>query len=133
MSVDAIREAFEAFGKGDLEPVVALIDPAMEWRGRRRLIRFWQPPPSWRGPDEAREVLASVAGGGRSANHDYRLDDIEQHGDRVVISFSWTDDTGRRHRWAQTLRIRDGRIIDIQDYRSPKHANATARLRAAFG
>ena len=46
MSVDAIRGAFEAFGEGDVEPLVALIDPQMEWRGRRRLIRFWRPPPS---------------------------------------------------------------------------------------
>lgn len=45
MSVDAIRGAFEAFVQGDVEPLVALIDPSMEWRGRRRL-RFWRPPPS---------------------------------------------------------------------------------------
>jgi hypothetical protein len=46
VSVDAIRSAFETFREGDVEPLVALIDPSMEWRGRRRLIRFWRPPPS---------------------------------------------------------------------------------------
>ena len=46
MSVDAIRSAFEALGREDVEPLVALIDPRMEWRGRRRLVRFWRPPPS---------------------------------------------------------------------------------------
>jgi hypothetical protein len=46
MSIDAIRSAFEALDEGDVEPLVALIDPAMEWRGRRRVLRFWRPPPS---------------------------------------------------------------------------------------
>jgi len=44
MAVDAIRSAFESLGEGDVEPLVALIHPDMEWRGRRRLSRFWDPP-----------------------------------------------------------------------------------------
>lgn len=76
-------------------------------------------------------MLASVAGPG-SGNRDYRLDHVEQHGDRIVAAFSWSDGTGRRHARAQTLRIRDGRIVDMQDYRSPRQASATARLRAAL-
>jgi ketosteroid isomerase-like protein len=32
VSVDAIRSAFETFREGDVEPLVALIDPSMEWR-----------------------------------------------------------------------------------------------------
>ena len=31
---------------GDAEPLVALIHPNMEWRGRRRLSRFWQHHPA---------------------------------------------------------------------------------------
>ena len=78
-------------------------------------------------------MLASVAGPGPgSRNRDYRLDDVEQHGDRIVAAFSWSDETGRRHAWAQALRIRDGRIVDMQDYRSPRQAAVTARLRAAL-
>jgi ketosteroid isomerase-like protein len=46
LSVDIVRSAFEALGDGDVEPLVALIDPAMEWRGRRRWPLFWQEPPS---------------------------------------------------------------------------------------
>jgi hypothetical protein len=70
--------------------------------------------------------------GQRSENSDYRLDSIQQHGDRVVVAFSWADRTGRRHTWAQAVQIRDGRIVDMQDYRSMKHAVASARIRAAF-
>jgi hypothetical protein len=45
MSVDAIRAAYEAANAGDVEPLVSLIHPQLEWRGRRRLSRFWRPPP----------------------------------------------------------------------------------------
>jgi hypothetical protein len=46
VSVETIRAAYEALAAGEAEPLVALIDPQMEWRGRRRLQHFWRPPPS---------------------------------------------------------------------------------------
>jgi hypothetical protein len=46
MSVEAIRSAYQAFAVGDVEPLVSLIHPQLEWRGRRSLRRFWEPPPS---------------------------------------------------------------------------------------
>jgi ketosteroid isomerase-like protein len=46
VSVDTIRSAYEALAAGDVDPLVSLIDPRMEWRGRRRLPRFWKPAPS---------------------------------------------------------------------------------------
>jgi hypothetical protein len=50
----------------------------------------------------------------------------------VIVAFSWADRTGKRHQWAQMLRLRNGRIVDLQDYRSPTQALASARIRAAF-
>jgi hypothetical protein len=44
MAVDRIRSAYEALGSGEVEPLVSLIHPEMEWRGRRRLTRFWRRP-----------------------------------------------------------------------------------------
>ena len=45
--VEQIRAAYEALGTGDVEPLVALMHPDMEWRGRRRSDwRFWEPRPS---------------------------------------------------------------------------------------
>ena len=46
MSLDAIRAAYEALGTGDVEPLVALMDADVRWRGRRRPTAFWRPPPS---------------------------------------------------------------------------------------
>jgi ketosteroid isomerase-like protein len=42
MSVDSIRTAFEALGARDVEPLVAVMHPDLEWRGRRTW-RFWRP------------------------------------------------------------------------------------------
>jgi hypothetical protein len=41
-----VRSAYEALVRGDVEPVVALLDPWVVWRGRRRYPRFWLPRPS---------------------------------------------------------------------------------------
>jgi hypothetical protein len=41
-----IRDAYEALGQGESEPLVALMDDDVEWRGRRSGVRFWRPPPS---------------------------------------------------------------------------------------
>jgi ketosteroid isomerase-like protein len=44
--MEQIREAYEAFASGDVEPLVLLMHPDMEWRGRRQGWRLWRPPPS---------------------------------------------------------------------------------------
>jgi ketosteroid isomerase-like protein len=46
VSGDTIRAAYDAATTGDVEPLVALIHPEMEWRGRRQLRRFWRSLPS---------------------------------------------------------------------------------------
>jgi hypothetical protein len=46
VSVDSIRAAYKALAQGELDPLIALVDPQLEWRGRRRLARFWRAPPS---------------------------------------------------------------------------------------
>jgi hypothetical protein len=47
VAVDTVRAAYQSLGQGEVEPLVSLIDPAMEWRGRRRLRQFWR---FWRPP-----------------------------------------------------------------------------------
>lgn len=59
---------------------------------------------------------------------DFRLDDIDSHGDRVAVLFSWADASGKRYRWGQRLRIRDGKIVDMQDFAPGRGGQRTARL-----
>jgi len=45
--VEQIRAAYEALGTGDVEPLIELMHPDLEWRGLRRSEwRFWEPRPS---------------------------------------------------------------------------------------
>lgn len=66
-------------------------------------------------------------------DRDYTVDSVHSHRDRVVVAFSWSDKGGRRHHWAQALRLRDGKVVDMQDFASPRPAVALMRLRTAFG
>lgn len=66
-------------------------------------------------------------------DRDFSLDAVQSRRDRVVVAFSWSDKDGQRHRWAQALRLKDGKIVDMQDYASPRSAFALTRLRTAFG
>jgi hypothetical protein len=69
----------------------------------------------------------------RAGDRDYNVDSVESHGDRVVVAFSWSDREGRRHNWAHALRLKHGKIVDMQDFSNPRSALAFMRLRTAFG
>jgi hypothetical protein len=68
----------------------------------------------------------------KAGDRDARLDSVEHRGSRVVVAFSWSEQSGRRHDWAQVLDLKDGKIIDIQDYAKPSRAALATRLRAAM-
>ena len=122
MSADSIRSAFEALGARDVEPLVRLMHPDLEWRGRRTW-RLWKTPPSCHGPDEARGVLTpTIEWRDREGDHDLRVDHVEQRDGRVAVVVSWAERSGKRHEWAHVLRLRDGTITDMQDYASGPRA-----------
>lgn len=68
----------------------------------------------------------------RAGDREYRLDAIRSRGNRVVVAFSWSDKDGHRHAWAHALRLRDGKIVDMQDFANPKSAFALMRVRTVF-
>jgi hypothetical protein len=39
--------------------------------------------------------------------------------------FSWAEESGKRHEWAHLLQLRDGLIVDMQDYASGARAVRT--------
>lgn len=41
-----VQSAFDAATRGDIEPLVAMLDPALEWRGRTRGHLWWRTTPS---------------------------------------------------------------------------------------
>ncbi len=68
----------------------------------------------------------------KSGDHDASIDAVGQHGTRVVVAFSWADKDGQRHDWAHVLKLKNGKIVDMQDYANPTRAAAATRLRAGF-
>lgn len=86
------------------------------------------------GPDEARAVLTEGIEKRRLLGaRDFALESVQSRGDRIVVAFSWAGEDGLRHKWAQALRLKNGKIIDMQDFASPTQAVALMRLRTAFG
>jgi len=66
-------------------------------------------------------------------DRDYRVDSFESRHNQVVVAFSWVDEEGRRHEWAQALRLKDGKIVDMRDFAKPRSALTLMRLRSTFG
>ena len=56
---------------------------------------------------------------------------MEQRGNRVVVAFSWSDRSNKRHDWAQVLELSDDKIVSMQDYAKPSSAALVTRLRTA--
>jgi hypothetical protein len=47
----------------------------------------------------------------------------------MAVVVSWAERDGTRHEWAHLLRLRDGMIIDMQDYANGKRAVRALRRR----
>jgi ketosteroid isomerase-like protein len=73
-------------------------------------------------PGRGREVLRStIEWRHRQGDHDLRVDRLEQRNGRFAVAISWAERAerdGTRHEWAHALRLRDGAIIDMEDYAS---------------
>jgi hypothetical protein len=54
----------------------------------------------------------------REGDHDLRVDRVEQRNGRFAGVISWADRDGTRPESAHLLRLRDGAIIDMEDYAS---------------
>jgi hypothetical protein len=53
---------------------------------------------------------------------DWRIDELRASGERVAVAYSWRTPDGSRTLWAQLLRLRGGKIVDIQDVANPGKA-----------
>jgi hypothetical protein len=67
----------------------------------------------------------------RAGDHDLRVERVEQRNGRVAVVISWADRAGTRHEWAHHLRVRDGLIVDMEDYASGERALRALRRRRA--
>ena len=68
----------------------------------------------------------------KAGDHDGRVDSVDQRGNRVVVAFSWSDRSNKRHDWAQVLELRDDKIVSMRDYAKPSSAAFATRLRTVL-
>jgi hypothetical protein len=53
---------------------------------------------------------------------------VRQDNSKVTVAYSWADAEGRRLEWGQILRMRDGLIIDMQDFARGSAGRRVAKL-----
>jgi hypothetical protein len=58
----------------------------------------------------------------RFGRSEFRVDDVREAGERVAVALSWRTRTGDRDAWGHVVTVREGRIVDMQDYRTPADA-----------
>src|SRR5262245_16246256 len=116
-NLDVVRRAYEAFGRGDLDTLVGLMDENVEWR---------TPGPAdlpTAGTRRGRQEVAAFFG---LLNQVFEIQRFEPEtflasGDRVVVLGSdpaRVTATGKvpDEPWAHAFTVKDGKIVAFQEY-----------------
>jgi hypothetical protein len=95
--VERLERAAEAYNRGDVEPLVALLDEAVDWHGRTRGHLWWKHRLRCHGPEEARAnfELRLRKAALRPGYAGVRLDDVREEGDRIMVGATWETDEGK--------------------------------------
>lgn len=117
-NTDTVRRMYEAFGKGDIQTVIAALDPQVEWWEAENFIYADRNP--YVGPQAVLEgVFARIAAewegfvvspkeildaGGTVIGHGYYSGTYKKNGERVRAQF------------AHFFTFRDGRVVKFQQY-----------------
>jgi hypothetical protein len=119
---DVLRQAVDAFARGDLAAMLALADPEIE-------IHIPDNPETqyWKGPEQGLEAVGIWSG----AFDDYAIDleEVVERGDRVfavVLQHGRAQLTGGRveDRNAYVITVRDGRVTRWEIHGDPADARA---------
>jgi uncharacterized protein len=117
-NLDVVRRAYEAFGRGDIETLLSLLDENIEWR---------TPGPAdlpTAGVRRGRQAVGAFFG---LLNQTFDIQRFEPQafladGDRVVVLGSDTAllrATGKLlvdEAWVHAFTVKDGRIVGFQEY-----------------
>jgi ketosteroid isomerase-like protein len=128
VSVERLQAAAEAYNRGDVEPLVALLDEDVDWRAPRRGFLWRRYTPRCHGPEEARAnfELRLKKASLRPGYAGVRLDEVREAGDRIMLGATWETEDGASgetaERFFQVVTMRDGKIIDIQGCKSRRDA-----------
>ena len=123
-----VREAYEAYGRGDVDRMLTFVDPDLEWT----FLDPSEPDPPPRtchGRDELARALRRQARQGLTS----QIEEITGRGEQVlvVIHTPGVDQTRARQggeRNYLVLTLRDGRIVAMRACRDDREAREVAGL-----
>lgn len=127
-NVERLQAAAQAYDRGDVEPLVALLDEDVDWRAPTRGRLWWKQTPRCHGPEEARAnfELRLKKAALRPGYAGVKVDEIREAGDRVMLGATWETEEGKRGeragRFFQVVTMREGKIVDIQGCKSRRDA-----------
>ena len=119
-----MQQAVAALGRGDVEPVVALMDADVDWRGPTQGHLWWRTAPGCRGRDDVRANLERLVSGGGAR---VTIDAVEQVGRHLVVAGTRTEPGADANGFFQVVTVRDGRIVAMRGCRSRRQARRLAR------
>jgi ketosteroid isomerase-like protein len=130
-NVQVVRRSFEAFAGGDFETAFAAYDPSIEWR----TADDEPDAQTYRGMSELRRFVASLAELWLDRfEHTTRFEELIDRGDWVVVP--WTARLRGRGSGIEVdvsetyaVRLREGRIVRVEEYRTKEEALAAVRRR----
>ncbi|MGH2987144.1 MAG: nuclear transport factor 2 family protein [Solirubrobacterales bacterium] len=117
-NASVVRRGWEAWSRGDLDGLLALLDSEVVWDTKH--FRDW-PETEYRGQEGVRRFLTEWL---EVWGDDYQVgvDEIRVAPDGRVVSLHWHRGTGRQSgvtmelQVAQIATVRDGRIIRLDNY-----------------
>jgi len=122
-SVDLIRQAYEALGRGDEGPFLSLLDDHVEWRGVAHGFGFRRRRAVCRARIEARDTLEAIIAEAALPEADrWTVDDVVRVGDCAVVTFNLATPVGTTIEMAHILRLVDHRVVEIEDDARPARA-----------
>lgn len=127
-NIALIRRAYQAYATGDLQAMLELVDPDLEWTYLDPSLE--DPPPQvCHGRHELEHALARQAGLGLRA----QLEETVGHGDRVMVVVRTPGIDAYRVRRADdrnysVFTVRGGRIVALRDCRDRQEALHFTRI-----
>jgi uncharacterized protein len=130
-SLDAIKAGYEAVGTGNVEDLLAIVDPDVVIRDRPES----PDPRTYRGHDGVRQAIASSDES--FAEFELHPEEFIAAGDYVVVVLRMKG-TGRgsgvtvEERIAHQWKVRDGKVVALQVYSDPDEAVRDARAASSL-
>ena len=107
-NVEVVRRVFEAFRAGNVERVLEMVDPAVEWDLSRAAT--WPERPVYRGYDDVSRFFAEWTG--EWEDYEFDVEELLDAGQRVVAVVR---DGGRSKKAGIKLERRHGEVWTLRD------------------